>query len=79
MENKDLKGAEASELKQDDFLVECNACGRKLHNWTGSTPCCGSIAYLVEDGKVTDKISMFASVGGQPIKPTVIDFGKTNE
>ena len=47
-----------------------------VKNWTGSTPCCGSIAYMVEDGKATTKINLFASKGGEPIKPTVIDLGK---
>ena len=58
-----------------DFWVECNVCKQQLKNWTGSTPCCGSIAWLVEDGKPTKKLSLFASVGGEPIKPTVVDMG----
>lgn len=61
--------------KEESFVVECAVCKQHLENWMGSTPCCGSIAYLVEDGKVSDKISIFASLGGEPIKPTIIDLG----
>lgn len=62
--------------KSSDFWVECNVCKTRLKNWTGSTPCCGSIAYMVEDGKATTKINLFTSSCGEPIKPTVIDLGK---
>ena len=58
-----------------DFWVECNVCKTQLKNWTGSTPCCGSIAWMVEDGKPTKKLSLFASVGGEPIKPTIVNMG----
>lgn len=35
------------------FVVECNVCHQRYENWSGSTPCCGSIAYLVgKNGKV---------------------------
>lgn len=61
--------------KENEFWVECNVCKQQLKNWTGSTPCCGSIAYLVENGKATNKISLFASINNEPIKPTVIDLG----
>lgn len=61
--------------KEESFVVECAVCNQHLENWTGSTPCCGSIAYLVEDGKVSDKISLFVSLGGEPIKPNIIDLG----
>jgi hypothetical protein len=38
---------------ENNFIVECNVCRQRYENWTGSTPCCGSIAYLVgESGKV---------------------------
>lgn len=60
-------------LADSDFWVECNVCKTQLKNWTGSTPCCGSIAWMVEDGKPTKKLSLFASVGGEPIKPTVVN------
>lgn len=62
-------------LADGDFWVECNVCKTQLKNWTGSTPCCGSIAWLVEDGKPTKKLSLFASVGGEPIKTTTVDVG----
>ena len=64
-------------LKEDnDFWVECNVCKTRFKNWTGSTPCCGSIAWLVENDKPTKKISLFASVNGEPIKPTIVDLGE---
>ncbi len=57
------------EEEQEDFWVECNVCKNQLLNWTGSTPCCGSLAYLVEGGVVTKNISLFASINGLDIKP----------
>ena len=70
MDNKILNKAESN---KNDFWVECNVCKTQLKNWIGSTPCCGSIAFMVEDGKVTEKISLFASLNGGKIKPTVIN------
>ena len=69
MDNKNFNKAESSE---NDFWVECNVCKTQLKNWIGSTPCCGSIAFMVEDGKVTEKLSLFASLNGSKIKPIVI-------
>jgi hypothetical protein len=62
-------------MTKEEFWVEFNVCKRSLKNWTGSTPCCGSIAWVVEEGKPTKKLSLFASVGGEPIKPTIVDVG----
>ena len=81
MEHENLNNPQAANIdlgavSGSDFWVECNVCKQQLKNWTGSTPCCGSIAYMVEDGKATTKINLFASKGGEPIKPTVIDLGK---
>lgn len=81
MENEKLNEAENPALQQgdvsgSDYWVECNVCKQQLKNWTGSTPCCGSIAWLVEDGKPTTKINLFASLGGESIKPTEIDLGE---
>lgn len=45
--------------EKKDFWVECNVCKHRLKNWVGSTPCCGSIAWVVEEDKVTDKIIMY--------------------
>jgi predicted ATP-dependent serine protease len=61
--------------KETEFWVECNVCKQQLKNWTGSTPCCGSIAYLVENGKATNKMSLFASINNEAIKPTIIELG----
>lgn len=58
----------------NEFWVECNVCKSHLKNWIGSTPCCGSIAYRVdESGKATKKIILFGSVNSGPIEPTEID------
>lgn len=62
------------EQEEKYFWVECNVCKARLKNWTGSTPCCGSIAWLVEDDKPTKKLSMFASVSRTSIQPTIINF-----
>jgi hypothetical protein len=56
-----------------DFWVECNVCKQHLKNWFGSTPCCGSIAYTVQNGQATTKINLFASISGGPIEPIEID------
>lgn len=56
-----------------DFWVECNVCKSRLKNWSGSTPCCGSIAYVVdEDGEATKDMSLFASINGSDIEPVTI-------
>lgn len=60
-------------MEKQDFWVECNVCKTQLKNWTGSTPCCGSIAYMIENGKPTKKLSLFTSINDGPIKPTIID------
>lgn len=56
-----------------DFIVQCGCCENRYHNWTGSTPCCGSIAYIVEDGKVTNKLALFASINGGDINTIIIE------
>ncbi len=56
-----------------EFTVQCAVCRQYYDNWVGSTPCCGSIAYLVEeDGSVGKDISLFASVNCGEIKPVKI-------
>lgn len=32
-----------------DWVAECEACGGQYLNHAGSTPCCGSIAFIVND------------------------------
>jgi hypothetical protein len=71
----DSPNGQQTDVSSSDFWVECNVCKQQLKNWTGSTPCCGSIAWLVVDGEPTTKLSLFASVGGEPIKPTIVDLG----
>jgi predicted ATP-dependent serine protease len=53
------------ENKQEDFTVECNVCKQQLDNWVGSTPCCGSIAYLIDEKtkKVSDKLLLHSALG----------------
>ncbi len=45
--------------EKKDFWVECNVCKHRLKNWVGSTPCCGSIAWVVENDKVTNIMIMY--------------------
>lgn len=60
-------------MEKVEFTVQCNVCKQYYDNWVGSTPCCGSIAYLVEeDGTVGKDISLFASINGGKIKPVKI-------
>ena len=47
--------------KEEDLTVECNVCKQHYINWRGSTPCCGSLAYLVENGVVSKKANMFSN------------------
>lgn len=52
------------ENKKENFTVACNRCGQKYDNWIGSTPCCGSIAYRIdEDGKTTKEALLFSNMG----------------
>lgn len=61
------------ETPEKDFWVECNVCKQRLKNWVGSTPCCGSIAYLVEeDGTASKNFTLYGSVNNSPIKPLII-------
>jgi hypothetical protein len=54
-----------------DFIVECNVCGQRYVNHVGSTPCCGSIAYLVDENGKREEAVVFGGVGGK-IEPIVI-------
>jgi len=38
-------------MENRDYWVECLVCGTQYKNWSGSTPCCGSLAIIVEDIK----------------------------
>lgn len=63
---------------ENNFVVVCNVCGSRYHNWTGSTPCCGSIAYMLDEktGEKTDNISLFGSVNGNKIEPLILTMKK---
>jgi len=59
-------------MKEEDFIVECNVCKQRLHNWIGSTPCCGSLAFLVdENGQTKKEIKMYTNRG-----EVTLNFGK---
>lgn len=47
-------------MENGNITVECSVCNKHLVNHIGSTPCCGAIAYSIEDGKVTNDIFLFA-------------------
>lgn len=47
-------------MENENITVECSVCKQHLVNHIGSTPCCGALAYLVEDGKVTNDVALFA-------------------
>ena len=45
---------------QTPYTVECNVCKQRYENWVGSTPCCGSIAYLLSpDGEKTESFMVY--------------------
>lgn len=63
-----------------DFWVECNVCKQQLKNWTGSTPCCGSIAFVVDEtGNAGNAINIFASINGGTIEATNINLKPSGE
>jgi len=35
--------------EEKDFWVECNVCGQQYRNWSGSTPCCGSLSWVLTE------------------------------
>jgi hypothetical protein len=46
-----------------DYWVECAVCHGRHKNWAGSTPCCGSIAYLVDaDGNASEHLILYGSI-----------------
>lgn len=61
-ENNNTQGAQP-----EDFTVQCDVCGQYYQNWVGSTPCCGSIAYKVdEQGNKTSTFILFGKI--EPVK-----------
>jgi hypothetical protein len=62
--------------KEQDFWVECNVCKQHFKNWTGSTPCCGSIAYMIENDQPTNKVSLYVLDETGKLKPTTVNFNK---
>lgn len=50
-------------MENKDFYVECNVCKQVLRNHVGSTPCCGSIAYLLdENDKLTYNVVLYGMI-----------------
>lgn len=50
-------------MENKDFIVMCNVCGQTYKNHVGSTECCGSIAYRVdENGKKTNEFFIYAKI-----------------
>ena len=44
----------------ENYTVECNVCGQRYENHAGSTPCCGSIAFIVgDDGEKTKEFVVY--------------------
>lgn len=46
------------------FHVKCNVCGQVYKNHVGSTPCCGSIAFVCDENgeNTTDEVKMYAKI-----------------
>jgi hypothetical protein len=54
---------------EKDFWIECPVCRAQYKNWVGSTPCCGALAYIVnEQGDPTSWVSIYASLNGGPVQ-----------
>lgn len=47
----------------EQFQVQCDVCGAVYDNLVGSTPCCGSIAYMLDEhGNKKKEIVLFAKL-----------------
>lgn len=47
-----------------DRIMQCNVCGTRYENHIGSTPCCGAIAYILDDqGNKTRDFRVYSSYG----------------
>ncbi len=46
-------------MSEEDYVVECNVCKAQYKNHAGSTPCCGSIAFVVEDEELNGSIRVW--------------------
>lgn len=38
----------------NEWILECAVCGARYENWAGSTPCCGSLGFIV-DTKIEER------------------------
>lgn len=54
---------------EKSFIVECAVCHQHYENWVGSTPCCGSIAYVLdENGKPTNSSVLYVDTKRTSVK-----------
>ena len=33
-------------IEEKDYIAYCDVCGQPYKNWSGSTPCCGALAWV---------------------------------
>jgi hypothetical protein len=59
-----------------EFEVECSICRTRYKNHVGSTECCGALAFLVKDDKVSDEATIYSATPGQGIVPTTLRISK---
>ena len=66
-------------MAKKNFWVACRVCGSQYKNWVGSTPCCGSLASLVDDnGNATDNVVLFGSLNGSEIQSLKLNIPAKN-
>lgn len=57
--NTDLKEGKLL-FESEKFRVACDVCGQIYEDHAGSTPCCGSIAYVLDDkGEKTESVVLY--------------------
>lgn len=55
-----------------DFWVQCNVCKTQIKNHVGSTPCCGSIAYIMDGINPTKTIVLYGKQANNSMGPVII-------
>lgn len=62
------------EANKQGFWVECNVCNARYKNLAGSTPCCGALAYEVdENGNKTNRAVLHASINEGHIETIAVE------
>jgi len=46
------------------WWVRCDVCNTALKEWAGSTPCCGSLAWVVSDEEAEELNRLNDALGG---------------